>query len=34
MPMALRAPWLRFKFARYTIAPGSGKNGGRDQQSV
>jgi hypothetical protein len=33
-PMAVRRPWQRFEVARYTNAPGSGKNGGRDQYSV
>ncbi len=33
-PTTLRKPWQRFEFARYTMAPGSGWNGGRDQFPV
>jgi hypothetical protein len=32
--IAVRKPWQRVRFARYTMAPGSGWNGGRDQNPV
>src|SRR6476620_5367602 len=33
-PMAVRRPWQHLQFARYTMAPESGWNGGRDQYPV
>ena len=33
-PIAVRGPWQHLQFARYTVAPGPGWNGGRDHPSV